>query len=217
VLASGPSGPTVELSAEQRAAERARWARPGESLAVVFGLAARSKRLDLALEALRLLREDGCQLRLLMLGDLEAGDRDYCREIRARTISLGLDPFVTWSGPRPAEELSRALASADFMWHLERGGITTRNTTAALALANGLPVVALSGDALDGPFRDGENTLLVGEPSARALAAAAARVLDSPELARRLRTGGRRLYETVFAWPVIVGGYLRLMERAKLC
>jgi len=214
VLASGPTSPRVEVPAERRAAARARWARAGETLVVVYGLASRGKRYDLAVEALDLLCREGRDVRLLMLGDQEAGDRDYCQEVRGEIRSRKLENRVSWSGRLPPGEIQEALACADFMWNLEHGGVTTRNATAAAALGQGLPVVAFRGHGLDSCFRDGENILMVEELSEQALARETGRLLSSPELTERLRMGARRLYDEVFGWPVIVEGYLDLLRRA---
>jgi len=214
VLASGATAPRAELNAEQREGVRARWAVPGERLAVIYGLASRAKRYELAIEALDLLRREGRGVRLLMLGDQEAGDPEYCREIRELTRRKGVESAVSWSGPLSAREVSEALAVADFMWHLGQGGLTTRSGTAACAFSQGLPVVAFGGRGLDSCFQDGDNVLTVAEVSARGLAEATAQLLSSPELAAKLRAGARRLHGEVFAWPVIAESYLRLLQCA---
>ncbi len=214
VLASGPTVPQAAVPSDQRAQIRSRWGREGESLVVSYGLASRAKRYDLALDALRLLKEEGRNLRLLMLGDQESGDGEYCREIREKAHQLGIEDRVSWSGPLPARDVSEILAVADLMWHLNAGGLTTRSGAAACALAQGLPVVAFGGQGLDSCFRDGDNVLAVAEVSARGLAGATAQLLSSPELAARLRAGARRLHDEVFAWPVIAESCLKLLQCA---
>jgi glycosyltransferase involved in cell wall biosynthesis len=210
VLPSGPTIPIVEVPGPRLAQVRSVWAHSGEALVVVYGLASRGKRYDLALRALAKLRAGGSPVRLLMLGDQEAGDARYCQEVREETRRMGLEAAVTWSGPLPAAEITEILASANCMWNLQSGGLTARNATAACAFAVGLPVVAFGGRLLDSCFRDGENVILA-PADAEAFAAATQRLLSSPEVAAQLRRNGRALYEQSFSWRVIAGRYLELL------
>ena len=77
------------------------------------------------------------------------------------------------------------------------------------AFSFGCPVVAHVSNALGIPeLADGENALL-GRTGAE-LAAAAVRLVESPELRERIGAGGRSAFERWFAPPVAAG---RIEER----
>jgi glycosyltransferase involved in cell wall biosynthesis len=62
----------------------------------------------------------------------------------------------------------------------------------------GVPVVSTPTGAEGLPACDGENVLIAGD--AKAFAAAVCRLLDDRDLAARLRTNGRALFEREFTW-----------------
>jgi phosphatidylinositol alpha-mannosyltransferase len=71
------------------------------------------------------------------------------------------------------------------------------------AMAAGLPVVASDTPGYDEVVRDGVDGLLVPPSDPAALADSAARVLDDPALADRLRSAGRERAAR-FDWPIVV-------------
>ncbi|HZG66378.1 MAG TPA: hypothetical protein VEZ12_06520, partial [Herpetosiphonaceae bacterium] len=65
------------------------------------------------------------------------------------------------------------------------------------------PVITTRPDApLDPPLKDGEHALLVGAGSVPKLQAALLRLVDEPDLRRRLSDHGRMLHAH-FTWPAI--------------
>lgn len=212
VLPSGPTCDETVVAPERRQEARERWAGCAERLVVVYGRATRAKRYDLAVGAIAELRGRGMDVRLLMLGDQDAGDPAYCNEIRAMAERLGVAGSLVWSGPVAGHEICATLAAADLLWHLNSGGITTRSGTAACAFAHGLPVVALRGPSLDSCFRDGENVAIVDEHGAKSLADATRDLLATPESLDRLRCGARLIHASTFSWPVVAGRCLELVR-----
>lgn len=81
------------------------------------------------------------------------------------------------------------------------------------AMAAGRPVVATSIGGTDEAVRDGETGLLVPPRDAEALAAAIARLLSDPALARRLAGAGRELVEKEFSAERMVRETAGLYER----
>jgi phosphatidylinositol alpha-mannosyltransferase len=81
------------------------------------------------------------------------------------------------------------------------------------AMAAGLPVVASDTPGYDEVVRDGVDGLLVPPSDPEALAVAAGRVLDDPELAARLAAAGRDRART-FDWSVVVPRIEALYDRA---
>jgi glycosyltransferase involved in cell wall biosynthesis len=214
ILASGATAPALQELSCDMTAIRSRYSGGCRHLVVIYGLASRGKRYDLAVRALRLLREQGLDVRLIFAGDQEAGDAAYCQETRKLVKSIGLESYVLWTGRISAPEVSSLLASADCMWHLERGGITTRNGTVACALSAGLPIVTLGHHGLDSCFSDGENVLLTGGSTDAGLAERTNELFTSEDLATRISRGAGELHDRVFSWSVIASRYIELMSKA---
>lgn len=126
--------------------------------------------------------------RLVILGGLE-GEADLER-VRARVRALGLEARTEMPGTvahaRVGGELERA---AVVVVPVLRTAMTERHTSplkAFEAMAAGRPLVASDLPSSREVLRDGDNALLVPPGDAAALAAALARLLEEPALARRL-------------------------------
>jgi glycosyltransferase involved in cell wall biosynthesis len=69
------------------------------------------------------------------------------------------------------------------------------------AMAMGLPVVSTTIGAEGIDITDGQDLLIADEP--QAFADAVVRVLNDPDLGRRLGSAARRLMERCYAWEVV--------------
>ncbi|HUB35265.1 MAG TPA: hypothetical protein VL972_00435 [Solirubrobacteraceae bacterium] len=145
------------------------WAPDAEGGAIgLFGYSHEGVRMELVLDALRLLGERGLQARLLLLGapgrESAAGER-WVRAAGAR----GLEQPPCFSGMLPAGELAQRLAGCEVLLCADRPGPTPRKTTLAASLASGRPVVALDG-RLTWPELKRARAVAVVAPSPEALA-----------------------------------------------
>lgn len=103
---------------------------------------------------------------------------------------------VRFRGPVPETELAAFHAGIDIAAHVERRAGWANH--AAEALACGTPLIATTAGALS--LAEHERTALVlDEPEPAAIAAAALRLVDEPDLARRLATAGRERI-AAFGW-----------------
>ena len=167
--------------------------------------------------------------RILLIGHLRGtstldGLALFAREVLPR---LPDDVEVRIAGGwAPPAELARELTrpNVTFLGHLARPDDEFRSAAALVvptavplgarvrilsAFSFGCPVVAHVSNALGIPeLADGENALL-GRAGAE-LAAAAVRLVESPELRERIGAGGRSAFERWFAPPVAAG---RIEER----
>ncbi len=144
-------------------------------------------------------------LRLVVAGDgpdRSAVDR-FPEDVRVRVTMLGDVPNV---------DLPPVHAACDLYLGTSVGG-ESFGIVVAEAMAAGLPVVASDIPGYDEVVTDGVDGLLVPPRDPGAVAAAAARVLDDPALAERLRGGGRDRVRG-FDWSVVVERLEELYERA---
>jgi phosphatidylinositol alpha-mannosyltransferase len=104
-------------------------------------------------------------------------------------------------GDVPDAELPSVYAAAD-VFVAPATGQESFGVILLEAMAAGLPVVATDIDGYREVLRAYSHALLVPPEDARSLTRAIGRVLESPELARRLASTGRRLVQQ-FAWSVV--------------
>lgn len=199
---------------------RARYGIPdGATLLTTFGLLNQSKGIDTVIDALGLLKRQGMDARLLLIGaGTGANDptnRGTQAALDAQIAATGLTGAVTRTGPLPPAEVARALAASDACLLPYRDGASPRRGSLLAALAQGIPVVTTTPathvyDGLPEP-RDGDAALFVPPGDNRALADAARRIMDDAPLAARLRSGAAA-YAARFTWPAIAAQTLALYE-----
>lgn len=219
-LAAVPIGPNI-LPAEGRPGDpraiRRAWGIPEDAyLLGHFGMLNRTKGLETAFRALRLLLDQGLPARLVMLGEevgpTDATNRRYRDELRRLARELGLEGHLVWTDYLPPEELSRALAALDCCLLPYTEGASYRHGALLAALAHGVPVVTTqphpvsAASAADPgafpPLEDGVHCRLVPPGDAPALADAARQVLKEATLRRTLAEGGQGL-AAHFSWNAI--------------
>lgn len=127
--------------------------------------------------------------------------------IRAGIARLGLDGRVVLAGH--VEPLSPALCALDVAVYPSR---SSEGMGRALFeyMAAGRPIVATRVGVAPEVLRDGESALLVPPESPGALAAAIARLLEDPALARRLGQAARQAVESRYAGREVARRLLEL-------
>jgi glycosyltransferase involved in cell wall biosynthesis len=148
------------------------------------------KGVDLLLHAL----VDVPRARLLIIGGLP--DDPQRERLENLSSELGVAERVLFSGPQPYEKVPALLAEADIALLPLADGVVARCFTSPLKLfdylAAGLPIVAVDFPTIREVLRDGENGLLVPPNDPSAFAAAINRLIDDPDLARRLGRQARQ-------------------------
>jgi len=148
---------------------------------------------------------DGRDVRLVVVGD--GPERNAVDELPGAIRSR-----VTMLGTLANEELPPVAAGCDLFLGPATGG-ESFGVVLIEAMAAGLPVVASDTPGYDEVVRDGVDGLLVPPSDPEALAVAAGRVLDDPQLAARLAAAGRDRART-FDWSVVVPRVEALYDRA---
>ena len=167
---------------------------PGVKLLFLGRLDAR-KGFPVAVTAFARLAADRPDLRLVVIGDgPDRAAADTLPEaMRARVTSLGAMPNV---------DIPPYLAACDLYLGTSIGG-ESFGMVLVEAMAAGLPVVASRIPGYQEVVRDGIEAVLVPPGDPAPLAAAAARVLDDPALAARLRAAGLERART-YDWSTVV-------------
>jgi glycosyltransferase involved in cell wall biosynthesis len=202
-----------------RAAARARLALTdtGQVLLGVVAQLTPWKGQDTAIEALRLLREQGVDAHLLLIGSAKFvarstrfDNRDYVERLRRLVTRAGLDDRVWWLGERDdVPELMRAL---DVLLLPSREEPMGRALIEAMALE--VPVLAADAGGPPELVRDGRDGHLLAPGDPAAWAQAVRRIVELPERGRELGRAGRQRVVDAFAVRHHVEGMLAVYERA---
>jgi glycosyltransferase involved in cell wall biosynthesis/peptidoglycan/xylan/chitin deacetylase (PgdA/CDA1 family) len=158
---------------------------------VLIGTVDRHKRQDVAIAAVRALREQRVEAELTLLG-IEA-DSAYAAELRHQVRHLDVTRQVHFAGP--TSDVGARLLAADALL-LPAGEATPLVLMEAMALRT--PVVAARMGSIPDVVTDEVNGLLVAPDDPAGLAAAVVRLRGEAGLADRLAEAGRRRVERDF-------------------
>jgi glycosyltransferase involved in cell wall biosynthesis len=186
-----------------RSSARARLGAAGERRLLLGVVAQLSpwKGQDTAVEALKLLCEEGIDAQLLLIGSAKFVDRatrfdnrDYVARLHALIADAGLAERVSWLGER--EDVPELVRALDVLllpsWEEPFGRALIE------AMAMGVPVVATSVGGPPEILEDGREGFLVAPRRPRAWAQAIRRLVEDPPLAREMGGAGRRRVEDAF-------------------
>jgi glycosyltransferase involved in cell wall biosynthesis len=170
--------------------------RPQAREILAVGRLVEKKGFHILVEAVRLLRAEGRDVACRIVG---AGEE---ANLAAQIAAAGLGRAVELAGPRPQCEVVRLMREAAVLacpCVVGRDGNRDGLPTVLIeAMALGTPCVATDVTGIPELVRDGEPGLCVPEGDPEALAAALARVLESPALRHRLSRAGRTRIEEDF-------------------
>jgi len=160
----------------------------------------------LAVRALAELCRSYPQARLTMAGQ----DRGELAATKALAERLGVGECVRFAGFLDARGKQEQFAAHDI--YLNTNRVDNMPVSVLEAAAFGLPVVATRVGGIPFLLEDGQTGLLVPDDDAGAMTEAVRRLVEEPELAERLSTGGRRLAESC-AWPEVRRRWEQLFSR----
>ncbi len=176
----------------------------GSFVVAHVGSAGPGRDLRPVFEALRRVRAEGIDARLLLIGC--GGTTD---------VPPGLESAVVSTGVLHAAELSRTLRVSDAYVFCEPSGPAAgRKGSLLAAFAHGLPVVAFTGPDRDSALRNDENVLLV-EPRADTVTRALRALANDVSLRARIGQGARTLYDERFSWPVVGAKLERILTEHR--
>ncbi|HEX5781166.1 MAG TPA: MSMEG_0565 family glycosyltransferase [Solirubrobacteraceae bacterium] len=151
---------------------------------------------------------------LLIAGGMTLFDYRHERErFDALAAELGIAPHVRVLGPLEPDEMERLFRGADaFAFPSVKEGF---GLAALEALAAELPVVASDLDVFKDFLIDEESALLTTTGDGAALGRALARLALDPELADRLRAGGRGIVPR-YTWDAAAEAHERVYEVVRV-
>jgi phosphatidyl-myo-inositol dimannoside synthase len=160
------------------------------------------KGIDLGIEVLRGLRQEGIEVGYAIVGEGPAGE-----ELRRLVDAQGLSAHVRFLGAVPDADLPALYNSASAYVGLSReAGVHVEGFGLSFleAAACGLPVVAGRGGGTADAVANGITGYLVETSSAAEPTSAVRRLLQDPSQARIMGGAGRARVEGEFAWERVV-------------
>jgi glycosyltransferase involved in cell wall biosynthesis len=203
-----------------RAGARARLGGAGERR-VLMGVVAQLspwKGQATAIEALKLLRQEGVDAHLLLIGSAKFVARStrfdntaYVASLRARVADAGLEDRVSWLGER--EDIPELMRALDVLLLPSNEEPFGRALIEAMAL--GVPVLATDVGGPPEIIEDGREGYLLSPHEPIAWARAVRRIVESPDRGVEMGCAGRRRVEREFTVGHHVTAMLRVYERAR--
>ncbi|WP_338600934.1 glycosyltransferase family 4 protein [Desulfoferula mesophila] len=168
-----------------------------------FGRILPYKGLDLLVEAMRLLKRDFPEVKLIVAGqgNLGEGNRKALAELGAKVVNRWL----------ASEEVSAIIAEGDLL--VAPYTSASQSGVLPLAYAHALPVVATEVGGLREQVLPGVTGLLSGPPDPASLARTIARVISDPALYARLSAGASEYAAQSIAWPGLARQLASAMEQ----
>ncbi|MDD4287919.1 MAG: glycosyltransferase [Candidatus Peribacteraceae bacterium] len=151
-----------------------------------FGRLAKEKNIGELLEAFALLRKNGTDAELVIIGSGPAE-----RDLRAQVATLKIGDATRFLGTRRGEELSQAVNATDVFAITSRS--ENQSMTTLQAMACGLPVIGVNCGGLPEYIRDGENGFIVESGDTHALATRLAGLLSDAAQRKTLGERGRQM------------------------
>lgn len=183
---------------------------PGPARLTVVGRLNPRKGQDLAIAALRLLRDEGRDVELGLVGDTFPGYGSVEEALRSQARELGVDAFVRFHGYR--DDVGRVLDESDVV--LVPSRLEPLGNVAIEAMGAGRPVVAADVGGLREIVMDGVTGRLVPPGDPAALAGAVGELLDDPALAASLASSGAVDARSRFSFDRYAKELVAAVERA---
>jgi len=133
--------------------------------------------------------------------------RDY---LLVQAQALGIRDRVSFSGPRPYEDMPSFYRCADVL--VNPSFVETFGRSLIEGMACGLPVVATRVGGMPEIVDEGRNGLMVDPGDSEALSQAILKLVLNPRQARSMGLAGRKKAIDRFAWDVIVPRLLEIIE-----
>ncbi|MDO8468437.1 MAG: glycosyltransferase [Candidatus Peribacter sp.] len=151
-----------------------------------FGRLAKEKNIGELLEAFALLRKNGTDAELVIVG---SGPEEA--RLRAQVDALGIGDATRFLGMHRGEELVRAINATDVFAITSRS--ENQSMTTLQAMACGLPVIGVNRGGLPEYIRNGENGFIVENGDIAALAGRMSELLANADKRKILGERGRQI------------------------
>jgi glycosyltransferase involved in cell wall biosynthesis len=179
---------------------------PDDIVVGYFGFLNASKGVDTLLQAVRIARNGGLPVKLLMIGG-RTGTSDpanilYAQEIDDLIEELDLTEHITWTGFVDSRKVSGHLLAADMIALPYRDGVSFRRGSLMAALAHGCAIITTNPQVDTPELVGNRHVRLVPAESPTALALAIEDLAKNPELRADMGRNAAKLAAD-YSWEAI--------------
>ena len=133
-----------------------------------------------------------------------AGEGTLANELHARARTAGVADRVRFLGDQPQDRVGEFFAAADLIClpsvRDSSGNVDGLPNAVLEALASATPLITTAAGGIGAVVEHGRTAIVVPEGEGAAIAEAMRRLIENPELARRMGTAGRAVAREHFGW-----------------
>jgi len=156
------------------------------------GVLSPSKGVNILLEACHLLKNDGFQFRLDLMGRFHSAE--FEKAVKEKIVSFGLSSYVTFLGVKTGNDKWQAFSRADIFCFPSFFEAETFGLVVLEAMQFELPVVATRWRGIPSLVREGETGYLVPIKDAEAVAERLRLLLENADKRQAMGKRGREVY-----------------------
>jgi glycosyltransferase involved in cell wall biosynthesis len=192
---------------------RARYGIPASSFVLLtVALLMPRRRIEDVIRALRLLVDEGRDVRYLLVGGTYHSP-EYVQALKAEIVECGLSEKVIFAGEVPDDELADHYQACDaFVWAADEN--QSWGMAGLEALAAKRPLIVSGANGLAEALENGKTALVTASRSPQDIATAVRRLSDEPGLATSIARQGAALVNARYSWRSNAEQMLSLFERA---
>ncbi len=188
----------------------------GQVTLMTVGALNKYRRFEDAIDAVRILHEEGRNVRLVVVCKNIWGQDEYLAELRRFVAERKLEPHVRLMPEGASEDELKKLYATSHIFILPIHLPPPRNgfgwqMTAFEALAAGLPLIVCRTNDVMEALRDGETALAVDPMSPQQIADKVKMVVDDSELYKKIATAGQTFVQENMSWEKFAQGIVDAM------
>jgi glycosyltransferase involved in cell wall biosynthesis len=171
------------------------------------------RRIEDVIRALRLLVDEGRDVRYLLVGGAYHSP-EYVQALKAEIVECGLSEQVIFAGEVPDNELADHYHACDaFVWAADEN--QSWGMAGLEALAARRPLIVSGANGLAEALENGKTALVTASCSPQGIASAVRRLGDEPGLAASIARQGAGLVNEHYSWRSNAEQMVSLFERAR--
>lgn len=166
-----------------------------------FGFIRQGRDLETLIKAYKLLLEDGCDMKLLMLGGVL--DEQCVGRLRTLSKTLEISDKIIWTGMLASKDVSMLLGSVDICVSVNcPRGISLSSGSFQAAAIHGLPIITNYSKYQPQELIDKENIVFINPGNEEELTKAILKLYNSDELREKISKNIKE-YSKDFTWEKI--------------
>jgi len=172
----------------------------------------RHRRYEDAINALKILRDNGYDCTLTISGDSEtyAAYRSYRDELKSQAAHLNIAEYVSFPGKLPDEKIVELFHESDIFicpHHQQSWGLVVFE-----AIASGLPAIVSKETGAHEVLTDSTNSILIPAREPRSIYEAVKKLIDNPDIYQTISRSGVNFVRHEMTWRRYADDIIKLFK-----